>query len=64
MITLLWLFPIIFMIHDFEEIIMLKPWLKRYGCLLKGKGRFSRIAGRIIDHYREIIIFQSFNLIK
>ncbi|HOO71339.1 MAG TPA: HXXEE domain-containing protein [Spirochaetota bacterium] len=27
--TLLWLFPVIFMIHDFEEVIFLKPWLRR-----------------------------------
>lgn len=27
--TLLWLFPVIFMIHEFEEIIFLKPWWRR-----------------------------------
>jgi hypothetical protein len=25
--TLMWLLPIVFMFHDFEEIIMFKPWL-------------------------------------
>jgi hypothetical protein len=25
--TLMWLLPIVFMLHDFEEIIMMKPWL-------------------------------------
>jgi lysylphosphatidylglycerol synthetase-like protein (DUF2156 family) len=30
--SLIWLFPVIFMLHEFEEIIFLKPWLKRnYG---------------------------------
>jgi hypothetical protein len=27
--TLMWLLPIIFMFHDFEEIIMMKIWLKK-----------------------------------
>lgn len=26
--TLIWLFPIAFMFHDFEEIIFFEPWLK------------------------------------
>lgn len=25
--TLMWLLPVVFMFHDFEEIIMFKPWL-------------------------------------
>lgn len=28
--TIVWLLPIIFMIHDFEEIIFIKVWRKRY----------------------------------
>ncbi|GIM45985.1 hypothetical protein DNHGIG_15340 [Collibacillus ludicampi] len=27
--TLIWLFPIAFMLHDFEEIIWIEPWLKK-----------------------------------
>ncbi len=27
--TLIWLFPIAFMFHDFEEIILFEPWLKK-----------------------------------
>lgn len=27
--TLIWLFPIIFIFHDFEEIIMLEAWVKK-----------------------------------
>ena len=27
--TLIWLFPIMFVLHDFEEIIMVEKWLKR-----------------------------------
>ncbi|UUV26641.1 HXXEE domain-containing protein [Lysinibacillus sp. FN11] len=26
--TLIWLFPILFIIHDFEEIIMVEKWLQ------------------------------------
>ncbi|OCA90543.1 hypothetical protein A8F94_01275 [Bacillus sp. FJAT-27225] len=28
-ITLIWLYPAIFMIHDFEEIILLEAWFKK-----------------------------------
>lgn len=28
--TLIWLFPIVFMLHDFEELIGFEPWLKRH----------------------------------
>jgi hypothetical protein len=27
--TLIWLFPVAFMLHDFEEIILGEPWLKK-----------------------------------
>ncbi len=27
--TLIWLFPIAFMFHDFEEIILGEPWLRK-----------------------------------
>ena len=27
--TLIWLFPIMFILHDFEEIIMVERWMKR-----------------------------------
>ncbi len=27
--TLIWLFPIAFMFHDFEEILLFEPWLKK-----------------------------------
>ena len=28
--TLIWLFPITFLIHDFEEIIFVEAWFKKY----------------------------------
>jgi hypothetical protein len=32
--AIVWLLPIIFMIHDFEEIIFIKAWRKRYARVL------------------------------
>jgi hypothetical protein len=29
--TVMWLLPVFFMIHDFEEIIMMEPWAAKYG---------------------------------
>jgi len=40
--TLVWLFPVVFMAHDFEEIILGEPWLKTHGGDVK-----SRINGRV-----------------
>lgn len=34
--TLIWLFPIAFMFHDFEEIILGEPWLRKHGAEIKG----------------------------
>lgn len=42
--TIAWLFPIIFMIHDFEEIIFIESWKRKYKTELgafKGKAPFS-----------------------
>lgn len=35
--TIMWLFPIMFMIHDFEEIIFMKSWGKRHAEVLDSK---------------------------
>lgn len=42
--TLLWLFPIAFMFHDFEEIILGELWLKKHGSEIK-----ARIKKRVPD---------------
>ena len=47
--TILWLLPIIFMLHDFEEIIMTKPWLTRNAGRLRQK--YPRIAARLLPHF-------------
>jgi len=46
--TIMWLFPIVFMIHDFEELIMFKPWVKKNAPFMKKK--FPRLAARMLPH--------------
>lgn len=41
----MWLLPIAFMIHDFEEIIMMRPWYLKNGAYLKA--RFPRLINRM-----------------
>ncbi len=43
--TLMWLLPIVFMIHDFEEIVMMRPWYLRNERYITT--RFPRIARSI-----------------
>jgi hypothetical protein len=45
---IIWLFPIIFMFHDFEEIIFIKPWFAKNRNRLKE--RFPKIAERLLPH--------------
>lgn len=47
--TIMWLLPIIFMIHDFEEIIMFKPWVRKNAHFLRT--RFPRMAARMLPHF-------------
>jgi hypothetical protein len=35
--TLIWLFPIAFMLHDFEELILFEPWLKKNAAEIEGR---------------------------
>lgn len=35
--TLIWLFPIAFMLHDFEEIILGEPWLRKNASEILGR---------------------------
>jgi hypothetical protein len=50
--TVMWLLPIVFMGHDFEEIIMMRPWLNRYGDRLKA--RFPALAGRFLPRIEQL----------
>ncbi len=40
--TLIWLFPIAFMFHDFEELILFEPWLRKNAGEIK-----DRIKNRV-----------------
>ena len=47
--TLIWLLPIVFMIHDFEEIIFFKSWInKNRECLTK---KFPKIAKMFLSRF-------------
>jgi hypothetical protein len=50
--TIMWLLPVFFMLHDFEEIIMFKPWTGRNSAeLLK---RFPKLATRFLPHMERL----------
>ena len=43
------LLPVVFMIHDFEEIIFFKPWLRKNAPVLEEK--FPRLAKRLLPRF-------------
>jgi hypothetical protein len=49
--TLMWLFPIMFMLHDFEEIIMMRPWGHRYTVLLNDRlpSRLRKLSNKTLN---------------
>jgi len=53
MITIAWLFPIIFMIHDFEEIIFVKAWRERY----QQERKNSKMKKKPFDHFKSTASF-------
>ena len=50
--TVMWLLPIVFMIHDFEEIIMIKPWTARNSSEIQR--RFPSLASRMLPHLERL----------
>lgn len=50
--TLMWLLPAVFMIHDFEEIIMFESWIKKAAPNLRS--RFPRPAKRMLPHMEKL----------
>jgi hypothetical protein len=44
--NLLWLLPVFFMLHEFEEIVMMKPWLNRNEAALQR--RFPVFSRRLM----------------
>lgn len=49
-LTLIWLFPILFIVHDFEEIILVEKWLYRNKAKLY-KLLPQKIADRIVKQF-------------
>ncbi|WP_434502042.1 HXXEE domain-containing protein [Prevotella sp.] len=43
--------PIIFMLHDFEEILMMKPWVKKNEEYIYG--RFPKLGPRLVSHLKD-----------
>jgi len=50
--SVIWLLPIVFIAHDFEEIMMMDAWMKRNKNFLQNK--FPRIGKRIISTYENL----------
>lgn len=48
--TLIWLFPILFIFHDFEEIIMMEKWLNTHSNVIYKKLP-RKMADRIIKQF-------------
>lgn len=50
--TSMWLLLVVFMFHEFEEIMMMKPWIdKNTGELQK---RFPTMANRLLPHFENL----------
>ena len=49
--SLIWLFPIMFMLHDFEELLLFEPWLKKNADEIRAriKDRFPAFLVKQID---------------
>jgi hypothetical protein len=45
LVTLLWLFPITFIIHDFEEIIFVESWFKK---------NYTKLQPKVPHHMKEM----------
>ena len=57
--TIVWLLPIVFMIHDFEEIIFFKSWISKNKGYLSGK--FPKISKQFLKRFDNLSV-QAFAL--
>jgi hypothetical protein len=48
--TLIWLFPIMFVLHDLEEIIMIEKWMKKHSEVIREKLP-SKMADRVMKQF-------------
>ena len=50
--VIVWLFPMLFIFHDFEEIIFMQSWIcKNRGYLIE---RFPTLSKRLLPHFDNI----------
>lgn len=52
MSVIIWLFPILFIFHDFEEIILMQAWIKRNNKYLSQ--RFPKLSKKFLSHLNNI----------
>ena len=57
--TIVWLFPIVFMLHDFEEIIFFKSWMTKNKGILSE--RFPKLSKRFFARFENLSV-QAFSL--
>ena len=57
--TIVWLLPIVFMFHDFEEIIFFKSWITKNKETLSAK--FPKISKRFVARFENLSV-QAFSL--
>ena len=66
--TLCWLFPVVFIIHDFEEIIMMRPWISKNSQMLKKRfpvlyPKFISKAGKLSTSSFALVVLEEFILL-
>ncbi len=52
LVNLMWLLLPVFMIHEFEEIIMMKAWISKNGADVRKKYPF--LASRMLSHFENL----------
>ncbi len=57
--TIVWLLPIVFMFHDFEEIIFFKSWIAKNKKTLSK--RFPKLSRRLLGRFENLSV-QAFSL--
>lgn len=50
--SVLWLLPAVFMFHDLEEIIMVRPWIQKNANVLRQQ--FPKLAMRVLPHAEKL----------
>lgn len=50
--VMIWFFPILFIFHDFEEIIFIESWIKKNRKYLSEK--FPKLSKRLLPHFDNI----------